>query len=85
MCGRGAPITARDPERKRLAHQHRVGLPVLAPVTAHAHPFSVGSFHAHAHDVSCTRHVRHQNQVKVTETVDSESDSPLLSAWDPVK
>lgn len=83
--GGSAPIAARDPERERLAHKNRIGLPVLAPVPAHADPASLRSFHADAHDVSCARDVGDQYQVKVTEAVDCESDSSLLSAWDPVK
>lgn len=82
--GRGTPITSRDPEWKTLAHQHRVGLPVLSPVTAHAYPFCVCSFYAHPHYVPCSRHVRHYYQVEVSETVYREPHSPYLPAWNPV-
>ena len=73
-------IAAFDSKRECLAHQHGVRLPVLTPVTAHAGPTGFGSFHAHLHDISRTRDVGDQNQVEVTESVDSESNSPLLSA-----
>jgi len=83
LRSRGAAIAASNPERKRLAHENGVGLPVLSPVTAHAHPISLGALDPHIHDIPCTRHVGHQNQVEVTETVDSESDASLLPARYP--
>lgn len=81
--GRGAPVTAGDPEGERLAHQHRVGLPVLPPVSAHAHPVRFAALHAHPHDIPCTRHVGDQNQVEVLESVDREPYSPDLPACHP--
>lgn len=78
-------ITARDPDGKNLANENGVGLPVLTPVAAHAHPPSARSFNAHPHDVSCTRNVGNQNQIKETEAVDRESDASLLSAWNPAQ
>lgn len=83
-CG-AAPVAASDSEGQRLAHKHRVGLPVLPPVSAHGHPPGVGAFHAHAHDVSCARHVGDQNQVEVLVAVDCEPDPSLLSAWNPAE
>lgn len=82
--GGGSSITARHSKRELLAYQNGVGLPVLTPVTAHAQPTGVGSFHAHLHNIPCTRHVGDQNQVEITESVDSESNSTLLSAWHSV-
>lgn len=78
------PIAGPDPEREGLAHKDRIGLPVLAPVAAHAHPTGLRSFDPHGHDIPCTRNVGDQNQVEVSEAVDCESDSPLLSARYPV-
>lgn len=66
-----------------MAHQNGVGLPVLSPVAAHAHPPGFGSFDAHPHDIPCTRDVGDQNQVEVAKTVDGESDSSTLSAGYP--
>ncbi|GFY80963.1 expansin A9 [Actinidia rufa] len=83
--GGGAVVAGSDAEGEGLAHEDGVGLPVLAPVAAHGHPLGVGSFHAHAHDVPCTRDVGDKNQVEVTEAVDRESDPALLSARHPVK
>lgn len=68
-----------------MAHQNGVGLPVLSPVAAHAHPPGFGSFDAHPHDIPCTRDVGDQNQVEVAETVDGESDSSTLSAGYPTE
>lgn len=83
--GGSAPVTASDPEGQRLTNQNGVWLPVLTPVTAHAHPASLGSFHAHPHDVPCTRDVAYQNQVEVTEAVDCEPDPSALAAWHPAQ
>jgi len=60
-------------------------LPILPPVTAHAHPRGFTSFNTHAHDIPCTRDVGDQYQVEVTETVDCESDAACLSAWHPAQ
>lgn len=76
-------VTACDPEGERLAHQNGVGLPVLAPVSAQAHPFGFGPFDAGLHDIPCARDVGDQNQVEVAEAVDRESDPSLLSARNP--
>lgn len=76
----GSPtVTGCDSEREWLTNQDRVWLPVLTPVTTHGHPTSLWPFQAHLHDIPCTRDVGDQNQVEVTETVDCESDSTLLS------
>jgi len=60
-------------------------LPILPPVSAHAVPTTFASFHAHAHDIPCTRHVGDQNQIEVTKTVDHESNSTSLSTCHPVQ
>lgn len=79
----GASVTAFDSEGNGLAHQISVGLPILPPVTCHAHPACFRSLYAHAHDIPCARDVGDQNQVEVTEAIDCESDSTPLSAWHP--
>lgn len=81
--GGGPSVASGDPERKGLAHQHRVGLPVLAPVPAHAHPARSGPFHAHPHDVTRSCNVGDQDKVEVLETVDREPYPALLPAWHP--
>ncbi|KAF7845483.1 hypothetical protein G2W53_002388 [Senna tora] len=81
--GGGASVTACDSNGKSLTHQIGIGLPILPPVTCHAHPACFGSFYTNAHDIPCTRHVGDQNQVEVTEPVHCESDSTYLSAWHP--
>jgi hypothetical protein len=81
--GWGAPVAPRDPERQWLSHQHCVWLPVLTPVSAHAHPASLGALHQHAHDIPCTRDVGDQHQVEVAEAVDCEPDTSVLAAWHP--
>ena len=77
----GASVTARDSERKGLAHQHSVGLPILSPVSAHAHPLGVGALNTDAHDIPCTRDVGDQNQVEVTEVVDGKPNPSEFPAW----
>ena len=81
--GGAASVTRFHPKRKWLPYQHCVWLPVLAPVTAHAHPGSPWPFHVHPQDIPCTRHVGDQNQVEVAEPVYCEPDSSLLAAWYP--
>ncbi|KAF8364804.1 hypothetical protein HHK36_033219 [Tetracentron sinense] len=81
-CG-GPAIASGDPEGEGLAHQNGVRLPVLPPVTAHAHPPCLGSFDAHAHYVPCSRDVCYQHQVEVSESVYCEPDASSLSAWHP--
>lgn len=76
-------VTGDNSKGEGLAHQISVGLPVLPPVPAHGHPLRSWSFDAHAHDIPCTSHVRHQNQVEVTEAVDCESYASLLPARHP--
>ena len=83
--GGGSTVTACDPEGQRLAHQDGIGLPVLPPVTAHAHPTRFGSLDARPYDIPWTRDVCDQNQVEVAEAVDREPDPSLLSARNPVK
>lgn len=83
--GGGTSVTACDPEGKWLTNQNRVWLPVLTPVAAQAHPAGPGPFHAHPHDIPCTRDVGDQNQVEVTEAVDGEPDSSALAAWHPAQ
>lgn len=82
--GSGGPtVTACEPERERLTNQDGVGLPVLTPVTAHAHPPCVRPLNACPHDIPCTSHVCDQNQVEVSEAVDGESDPSAPSARHP--
>lgn len=76
----GAAVTACDSEGEWLTNENHVWLPVLTPVTAHAHPLSLWPFHAHLHYVPCTRDVGDQNQVEVTEAIDCVPNPPLLSA-----
>lgn len=83
--GGGTSVTACDPEGKWLTNQNSVGLPVLTPVAAQGHPAGSGPFHAHPHDIPCTRDVGDQNQVEVTEAVDGEPDSSALAAWHPAQ
>lgn len=59
--GGAAMVTGCDSKGQGLAEEEPVGLPVLPPVAAHGHPLGVGSFHAHPHDISCTRDVADQN------------------------
>ena len=84
-CGGGSTVTACHPEGQRLAHQDGIGLPVLSPVTVHAHPTRFGPLNAHPRDIPCTRDVGDQNQVKVTKAVDRESNPKLLPTWDAEK
>lgn len=83
--GGGAPVTGGDAEGERLTNQHGVGLPVLAPVAAHAHPPGPRPLHAHPHDVPSPRHVRDQHQVEVPEPVDGEPHPASLPAWHPAQ
>lgn len=54
---RGPAVAAADPKRQRLADQNGVGLPVLAPVPAHAHPLRFRPFNACFHDIAGAGHV----------------------------
>lgn len=81
--GGGPSVASGDPERKGLADQHCVRLPVLAPVPAHAHPVRSGPFYAHPHDVTRSCDVGDQDKVEVAETVDREPYPALLPAWHP--
>lgn len=81
--GWGAAVAAGDAEGQGLAHQNRVWLPVLTPVTAHWHPPGSGALHVRAHDITRTRYVANQHQVEVTESVYREPYPSVLSAWHP--
>lgn len=79
----GATVTGFDTEWEWLSDQDGVWLPVLPPVTAHAHPPSLGPFDAHLHNIPCTRDVGDQNQVEVGVAIDLEPDPSSLLAWHP--
>lgn len=81
-CG-SAAVTASDPEAERLTNQNRIRLPVLSPVPAHTHPPSPGTFDVNLDNIPSTSDVGDQDQVEVTETVDSEPDAASLPARDP--
>lgn len=76
-------VACSDPKRERLTRQHRVGLPVLAPIPAQGYPAGLGSFDRGLDDISCTSDVGDQDQVEVTETVNLEPDPSLLAARNP--
>ena len=60
-----------------------VRLPVLTPVTAHAHPIRLCAFDPHFLNITCTCYIADQNQIEVTKTVDCEPYSSCLPTRDP--
>lgn len=81
---RGAAVAAGDPEGEGLTDQDSIGLPVLAPVSAHAHPPCSRSLNTDSDNVTGTGNVGDQDKIEVTEAINGEPDSPMLAARDPV-
>lgn len=82
--GGGSSVTACNPKRQSLSDQLCVWLPVLPPVSAHAHPSRPRPLHTHSHNVACSGNIRDQHQIEITETVDGKTDSTALTTWHPV-
>ena len=70
--GSGTAVTGGNSKGKCLTGQDRVRLPVLPPVTAHAHPVGLRALDPHFLDITCPRDIADQNQVKVAESVNCE-------------
>lgn len=83
--GGAAAVAGGDAEGEGLAHQDGVGLPVLPPVPAHAHPPCPRPLHAHPHDVPRARDVADEHQVEVAVAVDCEPYPSLFPAWHPAE
>lgn len=81
--GSGTTVTGSNSEGKCLTGEYRVRLPVLPPVTAHAHPIGLCALDPHFLDIACTRHIADQNQVKVAESVNCEPYPARFPTWYP--
>nr|GMC79049.1 hypothetical protein GW17_00028899 [Ipomoea batatas] len=59
-----ATVAGSDPEGEGLAHKEGAGLPILPPVPGQSDPWGSGSLNQDLLDITRTRHVGHQHQVK---------------------
>lgn len=80
---RRSTVTSSYSKGQSLAHQNRVRLPILPPVSTHWHPPSSRALNIGVHNIPCTRDVADEHQVKVTESVNSKPYPPMLSTCHP--
>jgi len=82
-CG-GSAIASGDAEGDGLPDQHRVSLPVHAPIARHRLPYAaIAALELHGSDISFAPDVGDEHQVEVLVAIDREANASILHAWDP--
>jgi hypothetical protein len=67
-----------------LPDQHRVSLPVHAPIARHRLPYAgIAALELHGSDISFAPDVGDEHQVEVLVAIDREANASILHAWHP--
>lgn len=67
-----------------MPDQHRVSLPVHAPIARHRLPYAaIAALELHGSDISFAPDVGDEHQVEVLVAIDREANASILHAWHP--
>ena len=76
----GVSVARGEAERERLAREHGIALPILAPVACHRDPPGPAPFHLGRHHVPAPAHIGQQDKVEIRVPVHGEAYAPFLLA-----
>ena len=80
VCGEDPAIPRGEAERERLAREHSIALPILAPIAGHRDPPGPAPLHLGRHHVPAPAHIGEQDKVEIRVPVHGEAHAPFLLA-----